>query len=322
MGMDFFTKAVEIEEELGAEYTIRNGVQTNGTLVDADFLDLFEEKEFNVGVSLDGPQWLHDHQRPFADGHGSFGSVTRGINMLMERQSKKNGRLVCGGVLAVLTRNTLAHLYEFYAFFRANKFNVKINPISYEGGGASGELGVKPNEFLKAMTYLFDRWFNEDGDVLTINPFDEILGNLIVGQPRGCLFAGACHNEFLSVAPNGDVYPCAGERNDEYRLGNINDQALEEIVASPVLTGFQTARTLASQTCKGCPYFGICHSGCARRGFMRRRRLSERDYYCDGYKPLFSHIHKVLVDEPGSPLGTGRNEKVNVDAIQNTALRN
>jgi radical SAM protein with 4Fe4S-binding SPASM domain len=242
--------------------------------------------------------------------------------MLMERQSKKNGRLVCGGVLAVLTRNTLAHLNEFYAFFRANKFNVKINPISYEGGGASGELGVKPNEFLKAMTYLFDRWFNEDGDVLTINPFDEILGNLIVGQPRGCLFAGACHNEFLSVAPNGDVYPCAGERNDEYRLGNINDQALEEIVASPVLTGFQTARTLASQTCKGCPYFGICHSGCARRGFMRRRRLSDRDYYCDGYKPLFSHIHKVLVDEPGSPLGTGRNEKVNVDAIQNPALRN
>lgn len=148
MGFEFFAKIAEIQDKLGPEYTFSNGVQTNGTLLTEEFVDLFKEKSFGVGVSLDGPQWLHDLQRPYPDGRGSFGDVMSGIALLRERMSN-NGHSAFGGVIAVLTQNTLVNLDELYEFFHTQKISFRAHPLYYEGKGIDirRRLGITPEEY-------------------------------------------------------------------------------------------------------------------------------------------------------------------------------
>lgn len=322
MGLEFFTKIVEIQDELGPERTFSNGIQTNGTLITGEFCDLFEERDFGVGVSLDGPQWLHDLQRPYPNGRSSFDDVMAGIALIRGRQTSNNGHPVCDGVLAVLTRNTLANRDEFYEFFQSRKLNFKVNPIYYEGRGGDvrEDLGIEPGEYGKAMMALFDHWFYRDGSFLTIDPLDEMLGNLITGRSRSCRFAESCYKKYLEVAPNGDVYPCAGRNLRIFCLGNINEKSLEEILASPVLERFKTERMQLPEHCASCNYFSICHGGCIRQAFMQQERLSDRDYYCPSYKVLYEHLRQVLLQELGTvPIAAC--EDINFAAIKNPALQ-
>lgn len=326
MGPDFFSKIVEIQEELDGKYRIENGIQTNATLITEEFLSFFKEGDFKVGVSLDGPQWLCDPQRPYPDGRGSFEDVMTGIHLLEQRFSN-NGRPLCEGVLAVLTRNTLGDLDEFYEFFQSNKLSIKVNPIFYEGRGRNvqDDLGIRPEEYGKAMIHFFDRSFYKDykdGGLSMADPLDEMLGNLITGQAKSCVFSGRCYRKFFVVAPNGDVYPCAGARSKAFCLGNINEQELEKILTSPVLNFFEDERSKALEKCAGCEYFDICHGGCPRQSLMKQRDMkqrefSDKDYYCPSYKALYEHMHQALVQE----LGPSYRGNLDPSATQNPVLQ-
>jgi uncharacterized protein len=319
MGLRFFQRIVEIQQELGADYSFTNGVQTNGTLISEEFLDFFAEHNFQIGVSLDGPQYLHDLQRPYFDGRGSFNSVMTALNLLMHRHGS-NGKPICSGVLAVLTRNTVTNIDGFYNFFRSNGFNVKINPIIYIGRGEDVReiLGLTPTQYREAMIHLFDLWINDDRD-FTIDLFEEILGNLVTWRPQSCQFRDKCHRTFLAVAPNGDVYPCGRMHLRPFRLGNINENSVEEMLRAPLLDQIDTERT-EIKACRDCQYGAICNSGCLQQSIMRRGRLSDCDYYCPGYKALFIRAHEVVSQELGT-VPIAMLNKIDLATIQNIHLR-
>lgn len=325
MGRTFFDRIVEIQKELTSSFRIRNGVQTNGTLLTKDFINFFKEWEFSVGISVDGPKWLHNTQRPYIDGQGSFDNLFMDkIKILMEPTNRqKNGRPTCSGAIAILTKNSLVNLDEIYDFFSSNKINLKINPIFYEGNGKMirKKLGITPKEYGDAMIHLFNRWFFEEGPSITIEPFFEILGNLIVGRPQGCLFTGTCYTEYLEVAPNGDVYPCCGKNSRSSSLGNINKDDMNDILDSPVLDQLKVKRAEAMMRCSNCDYVSICNAGCVRRAYSRRRNFTDRDYYCLGYKVLFNYIHKTLAQELGAGYKDYFKENVVISKIHHPILK-
>lgn len=334
MGLDFFRVAVQIQQEMGPDYEFDNSIQTNGTLLTDAVLDFFQEHDFSIGTSLDGPQWLHDFTRPYADGRSSFADILHTVSRMRERNGKHSDHSIGGGVIAILTKPVLPHLDEFYEFFRDNRINVKINPIFYAGRGATvrEKLGITPGEYGEAMVHLFDRWFYEPERVIDIDPFDLILGNLMTGEPWGCQFGPACYDQFIAVDPQGNVHPCGRWSSEEpFCLGNLNDQDMWEIRQSPVLEQFRQGRARAALKCRACEFHAICNSGCVENGYLIRQQLDDRDIYCAGYKRLFTHLREALLAELGKAIASvnGKNDstinildrKVDVQRLHTPALR-
>jgi uncharacterized protein len=305
MGLDFYKQAVDFQKfykDKGVRF--ENSVQTNATLIDNDVLDFCEQNSFHLGSSMDGPEQIHNLTRVYPDGKGSFQEVYRGVKLIQERElmhkkehKEKDCGFIGGGVITILTRENINKIKELYDFFRSEKINVKVNPLIKSGRAktAYNQLAIGPADYGKALVELFDIWFAQTKDNIGIDPLEEILGNLMTNEPVGCAFTRTCRDNYISVGPQGDVYPCGrfdGVKN--YWLGNINEHILVDMLESRKHT-FMAKRTAETvKGCSACSHKQICNAGCMHNAYMIRGNINDKDYYCRSYKFLFEHLKKSL----------------------------
>lgn len=326
MGLDFYREALQIQKFYAKGRNIENSMQSNATLIDDKVVDFCQENGFSIGSSLDGPQSINDRTRHYADGTGAFNDIWRGVQLLRERNRalredyKRSGSKgkrpehLGGGVITILTRKNIAQLSEIYDFFKTNKMSIKINPLIKSGRAIDHmqDLGIDSVEYGQALIQLFDRWFYEDEEGIDVDPLSMILGNLMTGKPIGCNFSESCRDSFVSVGPQGDIYPCGRfDGVKEYWLGNVNTSTITEALASEK-HGTMSARRLETvAACSGCKYGKICNSGCMHNAYMQRGQIGDKDFYCGSHQILFSHLEKALdvelakavVDPKSIPVG-------------------
>ncbi len=303
MGLPFFEKIVEIEKPLREEgYRISNGIQSNGTLVNDAFLDFCEEQnDFNIGLSLDGPKEMHNTTRPYKDGSGSFDDVYKAVKLFKKRNEKlrnegKKGNLG-GGIICILNKLNIGKIDELYKFFHEENINIKINPLIRSGRALNGyeEISITPREYGEAMTKFFDMWFDDTNQRISIDPFEQIMGNEMTNIPHGCQYGDSCQNHYISVGPTGAVYPCGRyDGLNEFHLGNINTDSIEDIDSRPIRKKLKERGAGTVKGCEPCDYKKICNSGCMHNAYMIRGNSMDKDYYCAGDKAMFKHIETAL----------------------------
>jgi len=302
MGLDFYREVANICNSLRKKgYEITNGIQSNGTLVSEELLDFIEkENDFQLGMSLDGPKEINDKTRVYKDGKGAFEDIFRGVRMVNDKSY--NGRVrrnhLGGGVIVVLNKKNINEVDKIYDFFKNERINIKINPLIISGSAKRNiqDLKITPFQYGRAINKLFDLWIN-DYNSIEIEPFTIILGNLMTGRPLGCNYSVSCRNNFVSIGPLGDIYPCGrfdGEK--EFWMGNINTTGLEKALNSEVQKKlFQ--RTLESlEECSACDYRKICNAGCMHNAYIEGDIMG-KDNYCGAYKKIFNHIKSFLHEE-------------------------
>ena len=311
-GIDFYKEIINIQENVkkiikGHKY--RNSIQTNGTLLNSEFLDFFQEQKFKIGLSLDGNEYTHNLNRHYKDGSTSFDDVFSAITELKKR---KMGR----GVICVLNKNTASNLKEIYRFFKDNEIYPQMN-VQIPSGRAldNKELGLTPREFGESMIKLFDMWFYDNSKpIIEIDPFADIIKNLSNYRnknkddeyPTGCSFRNNCANSFISVTPGGNVYPCGRFAGDsKFYMGNINKGSIEEILSSDVHQKFLKRHDEGIKSCKPCEYKPICNSGCPDNAFLFHENILTKDGYCEGYKMLFKYIENAVKKQIGVNMKNG-----------------
>ena len=303
-GIDFYKEVIKIQKNIQKKiegHKYKNSIQTNGTLLDSELLDFFEENRFRIGMSLDGNKNTHNLNRPYKDGSPSFDDV---FSAIMEIKKRKMGR----GVICVLNKNTSSNLSNIYEFFKQNNIHPQMN-VQIPSGRAlvNKELGLTPREFGESMIELFDMCFyDQSKPIIEIDPFDDIIKNISNYKnknkddkyPTGCIFKNNCANSFISVAPGGNVYPCgrfAG--NSKFYMGNINEESIEKILLSSVHQRFLKRYEEGIKSCKPCEYEPICNSGCPDNAFLLHGNILTKDGYCEGYKMIFKHIENSVKKE-------------------------
>ncbi len=300
-GIRFFQKIAEIERPLKESgYSISNGIQSNGTLVDETFLDFCDEQhDFHIGLSLDGPQHLHDAMRSYKIGGGSFNDVYRAAKLIQQRslRKKKVDAGTGGGAICILNRANADKIDEVYRFFHGEGLNLKVNPLIRSGRAipAYDELAITPQEYGRAMARLFDLWFYDPEQRISIDPFDTVMGNVLTRVPRGCSYNGMCQKSFISIGPTGAAYPCGRfDGLPDFYLGSINEDDMKDIDNSAIRTGLRQRGHETVRGCAPCEYKDICNAGCMHNGYMQRGDPLDRDYYCAGERMLFGHITGAL----------------------------
>lgn len=284
--LDFYKEAIKLQKRHNKP--VSNGFQSNGTLVTAETLSFCTEFHFDIGFSLDGPREINDLTRCFMGGESNFEKTLTAI-----RNAKKQN--VGSGIIVVVSKQNLWRLNEIYDFAQLEGLNIKLNPLIRSGNATDNyfDLSIGPKEYGQALVKLFDRWFNDDSQI-RIDPFEELMGNLLTGQPRGCNYSVSCQHSFISVGPQGDIYPCGRfDGVQEFKWGNINTDDLYSILLSGKRRSLQE-RASQIKECQPCEYVSICNSGCMHNAYMQEGNINDRDNYCTSYKMLFSHISNAM----------------------------
>jgi len=307
MGLDFFRRAVELQElYLRAGTRVINTLQTNGVLLDDEWCRFFREHDFLVGLSLDGPRALHDAYRVDKGGNPTFDRVMAGGALL-----KKHG--VEFNILTTVHAANADHPLEVYRFLRdevGTQFIQFIpiverdNPVvglqdNSETGFQEGErvtersvTGRRYGDFLIAV---FDEWVRRDVARVFVQIFDTALAAWVGQRPGLCIFDEAC-GLALVMEHNGDLYACDHFVEPRHRLGNIQETLLVEMVGSEQQRQFGLVkRDTLPHHCRECEVRFICNGGCPKNRVLRTPDGEPGlNSLCAGYKAFFAHVDQPM----------------------------
>ena len=282
VGMAFYEKVLAIQQKYNKNNVrIYNSLQTNGYSLDEQWASFFKRNQFLVGVSLDGGPKIQDLYRKNSTGEGSFYQVMKNIELL-----KKMG--VVFNILSVVTGKSASLIKKTYHFFRKNQlyylqFIPCLDPLEEEPGNR--EYSLRPEEFGTFLITLFDLWYIDfcRGQQPYIRQFENYLSILRGRCPEACDMGGNCSIQYV-IEADGSVYPCDFYVGDQYRLGNLLKDSIEDIDAERKNKLFIEQSMQKSSECQECRYYKLCRGGC------RRTRLDwegHRQYYCKAYKNFF-----------------------------------
>jgi uncharacterized protein len=286
-GLGFFREALKIIDGLASDLRFHHYLQTNGLLLDPDFGAFFRDHEFQIGISLDGPQVLHDALRLDADGQGTHAAILEKVRLL-EAQG------VSMGFNAVITRRSLNQEEALYRFFQGLGYGFRVNPmIPGRHPGTSAPHLLQPGEYGSFLCRLFDVWAGTAHQRVMVSPLELYLNAILSGVPYECQQQETCAGSHLGVRPSGDVVPCS--RFPTQPLGNIHDRNLQELVAAPFCEDMRRrAETLSS--CHSCQHWSICHGGCPLNALVFDRDHMAKDPFCKDYQLIFAKIRRALAD--------------------------
>lgn len=319
LGIDFYRRALAVQAAARpAGMTIRNALQTNGTLVDADWAAFLAAEGFLVGLSLDGPRALHDRYRRDRAGRPTFDAAMRGLGHLLAEGVETN-------ILATVHNANVVKPREVYRFLSGLGVGfLQFIPV-VEREGAGGRLAgppqadagpapdpavtrwsVSPAAYGKFLCDVFDIWHRRDAGRISVQHFDVMLG-VLLGQPASlCVFAEECGGG-LALEHNGDVYACDHYVYPDYRLGNLMETNLAAIAASPAARAFGAMKrdTLPRQ-CRECRFRAACHGGCPKHRFaLSRDGEPGLNYLCAAYRRFLVHAGPRLA-EIAARIGRGQ----------------
>jgi uncharacterized protein len=270
--------------------SVENGLQSNLSLLDDEWLDFFEQNNFVLGASLDGPARIHEYHRPYVGGRSSFQDVMRGIRLIQ-------GRGMHLSVSAVVTSFSAPYARDIFEFFLANDiktFDFLACAGVNQATGSPFDMTVSPVAYGRFMKEIFDLWVERDDPEIRIRHLENALDGVMGGVPSLCNFAGGC-DTMITIDYNGDVYPCDFFLDhEEFRFGNILDSSLADILSGERRRSFLEGVSAVADECAACEWFGICHGDCAHRRYMVTRNFQTRGYYCTSRKLLFQHMHEAV----------------------------
>jgi uncharacterized protein len=298
MGLDFFRRAVELQQKYRKPgMRIFNAFQTNGVLLDDDWCRFFKQHGFLVGLSIDGPRTIHDFYRVDKGGQPTFDRVMRGLSFL-----KKHG--VEYNTLTTLHAANVKHPVEVYRFLRdevGSQYMQFIPIVERDNGTGFQEGDTVTNRSLTGQQYgrfligVFDEWVRRDVGHTFVQIFDVALAAWL-GEPPGlCIFAETCGNA-LAMEHNGDLFSCDHFVEPKYRLGNIQEIPLLDLVALPEQRQFGLdKRETLPRYCRECEVRFVCNGGCPKDRFIQTPDGEPGlNYLCEGYRAFFNHIDRPM----------------------------
>lgn len=298
--LSFYRKAVALQEKYAFGRQIDNTIQTNGTLLTDEWCEFLKEHNWLVGISIDGPQEFHDEYRRTASDKPSWQKVMRGIRLL-----RKHG--VEWNAMAVVNDFNAGYPLEFYHFFKEMgakyiQFAPVVERMAAHSDGRHlatlvdqecpvADFSVSPAQWGDFLCAIFDEWVRHDVGQTYVEIFDCTLANWVGERPGICVYAKECGHAGV-MEFNGDVYSCDHFVFPEYKLGNIRDKTLVEMLYGEQQRQFSCLKhaTLPKQ-CKECEWEFACHGECPKNRFVNDRYGNPGlNYLCSGYRHFYEHV--------------------------------
>lgn len=293
MGVGFFEETVELEKKYGRDgQIVGNGLQTNGLLIDHHWCRFLREARFLVGLSLDGPAHVHNHYRVTRGGRPTWKRVTDALKRMLDAGVEVNA-------LTVLNDYSARFPCEIYEFLKESGLSyMQFIPCLERDPNDPKRVApfsVAPEQFGTFLCEAFDCWrkdFHDGRPTTSVRWFDSVFTTYVGLPPPECTLLEECGN-YVVVEHNGDAFACDFFVEDEWKLGNVLDGNLADMLNSPPQARFGSRKAKLPHTCQVCRWLAHCRGGCPRERWCRP--TGERvSYFCDAYQMFFSHADAHL----------------------------
>lgn len=286
-GLDFFRRFVDsVRRHNAKNLQIHYTLQTNGQTIDDDWAAFLAENKFLTGVSVDAAKQMHDQNRLNAAGKPTHSRAVETTRILRKHGAEFN-------ILTVVSRALARHPDRTYRFYKERDFrHLQFIPClgPMEGGDGRGPHSPDAGTYGKFLCRVFDLWFRDlsANEYYSIRMFDNYVHMLAGHPPEICAMAGRCQ-PYLLVEADGTTFPCDFYAVDEYRIGNILNDDIETMLASPNATRFAEESRHVHEDCMGCPVFLVCRGGCRRDREPAVGGIPGKNVYCESYRMLLGH---------------------------------
>ena len=284
-GIPFYENAIRLQQKHSGQRPFANIIQTNGTLLDRKWAEFMDRNKILAGISLDGPEDLHNAYRTDKHGNGSFKRVMDGLSWL-----KKYG--VDYNILTTINSVNVVRPLETYSFLKEQSqgFLQFVPVVKQDQNSPSGvtKWSISPEQFGEFYVTIYDEWVRRDVGKIFVQLFDATLGNHLGAPPPVCYYAENCPKTGL-LEHTGDVYACDHFVSPEFRRGNILRQSLAEMLGSKEQDVFRLKKSQTlSPECRSCSVLFACKGECPKNRFLPASH-GTKNYLCAGYKQFFAH---------------------------------
>ena len=299
--IDFYKKALTLQQKYARGRHIDNVIQTNGTLLTDEWCEFFAQNHWLVGISIDGPQQYHDHYRLTSAGKPSWERVMHGIRLLNKHHVEWNA-------MAVVNAYNADHPLEFYHFFKEHgcqylQFTPIVERLTAHSDGRTlasladqtdipvADFSVTAEQWGTFLCTIFDEWVRRDVGSIFVEIFDCTLANWMGVAPGICSYSTHCGHAGV-MEHNGDVYSCDHFVFPAYKLGNIRDHTLVEMLYGEQQQAFSRLKHASlPRQCKECDMEFACHGECPKNRFLHDRYGNPGlNYLCRGYYQYYTHV--------------------------------
>jgi len=293
LGVEFFRKVVSLQKKHRPRtQRIVNGIQTNGTLLDESWCQFLAEEEFSVGISLDGPEQIHDLHRVTKGKGPTYKEAMRGYELLQKHH-------ISCDILCVVQSENVKDPLGVYRFFKgigaqSISFLPLVEPELKESSGVS-KRSVPAEALGHFLCAIFEEWKREDIEKVKVEIFEEIARTAFGQEPALCIFRKTC-GDVPVVEHHGDFFSCDHFVDQDHCLGNIQQHSLVDLLESPAQRNFGEAKWRnLPQYCRSCEVLDLCYGGCPKDRILRAPDGEEGlNYLCPGYKRFFKHCKPFL----------------------------
>lgn len=277
-GLSFFRDFVNIVKNNKEEiHHINYAIQTNGTLLNEDWCVFLKENNFLVGVSLDGFMNNHDAVRVRGINGKTYEQILKNIELLRRYEIEFN-------ILTVLTSRLSKEPKKLFNFYLKHDFKyIQLIPCLPALDNIDDYFALKPKEFYSFYNEFFKCWLKEykNNNYISVTYFDNIIPLFIGRYPSQCGYLGNCSMQFV-IESDGSVYPCDFYVLDKYKVGNVNENSILDLIKSSILNNFINEKRVLCNKCSKCRYKNICNGQCKRMSVC---------YYDENYCGLYEFMH-------------------------------
>lgn len=304
-GLDFYRRAVKLQQRYSSQCEVSNVLQTNGLLLTPEWCRFLRDEGWLVGLSIDGPADMHDANRLDCGGHGTWERVMRAARLLDQYGVEWNA-------MAAVSAANVGEPERFYHFFRHELGcrYLQLSPVVERHVERDGvrrlaapdeveadlaSYSVTAAQWGRFLCGVFDEWVRQDVGEFFVETFDATLACWMGVSPGICVYGRQCGHA-AAVQPDGSVYGCDHYVFPAYRLGNVRSQSLWSMMQSERQLRFGRSKSEGlPQQCGQCEWLFACHGECPRLRFCTSAQGEPRlSYLCEGYRQYFRHVAPAM----------------------------
>lgn len=312
MGLDFFRKVVRLQQQYTKpNQNIFNDLQTNGLALDDEWCQFLKSHHFLVGISIDGPQSLHDQLRKTKNKKSTFDYVMKAVGLLHQYQIPFNA-------LCVVNRYNAQHPLTVYRFLREHvrprmiQFLSAVEPVNFKTTAPTylaqdqqiklvnldattestvTDWSVPAKDWGIFLSTIWQEWFTLDYGRVFIDQFENTISQILGYGAQKCTTAPIC-GKAMALEHNGDLYACDHFVYPEYKLGNILDSHEGNLAFSTKQQEFAYAKSQSLPNyCKSCEFLNLCFGECPKNRFITTpTQEMGLNYLCEGLKIFYRTV--------------------------------
>lgn len=288
MGLDFYKRVAELEKQyMRDDQRINHAFQTNGILLDEKWAEFLASENYLVGLSIDGRRRLHDIYRKDRKGNGTHDKVERTVKLFQQYGVEFN-------VLTVVNDQNVKKPEALFNYFMdLGIYYMQFIPCLEVINGQIAPFSAPIKEYGEFLCRIFDKWYNMGNPACYIRDFDEMLVYYSTNRHPSCTNSPFC-NSTIVIEHNGDVYPCDFFVEPEWKLGNIKEKSLADMILSDKYKSFRASKQDIDEECLSCEYLNMCWGGCKKLRWNEYGERIKHSYYCQAYKQFYKYSEKYF----------------------------